>query len=114
MANNVPSTASAQSTESATPAPVFKGYSLDDLRYQRTVVDLKKTFLKEKLLGNVTKIKQATPFLNGGKNGSMPKLSGIAGKVLNGMNYIDYAMIGYSLFSTGKKIFSFFRRKKNK
>lgn len=112
MENKVLATVAAHPNDHTDDKPVFKGYSLDELRYRQAVVELKKTFLKEKMMGNVTKIKQSTPFLNGDHGVSLPKLGGIAGKVLNGMNFIDYAMIGFSLFSTGKKIFSFFRRKK--
>lgn len=112
MDNKVPAAAAGHTTDHADDKPVFKGYSLDELRYRQAVVELKKTFIKEKMMGNVEKIKQSTPLLNGNHGVSLPTLGGIAGKVLNGMNFLDYAMIGFSLFSTGKKIFSFFRRKK--
>lgn len=36
----------------------------------------------------------------------------IVSKVFRGLDILDYAMLGISVFSTGKKIMSLFRRKK--
>lgn len=90
------------------PKP-FKGYSLEELRYQRALVALQKEFSKSKVLNTTRKIRKQGI---SGMSGRTGKSVGIVGKMLTGMNYIDYAMLGLSAFNTGRKIFSFFRRKK--
>ncbi|MBD5187241.1 MAG: hypothetical protein HDS93_04890 [Bacteroidales bacterium] len=89
----------------------FKGYTLDELRYQRALVTLKKTFIREKLTAEAIEMRDRIPFVSSVKDG-VPKAKGVVGKIINGMNYMDYVMLGISAFSYGKKIFSFFRRKK--
>ena len=36
----------------------------------------------------------------------------LASKIMSGLGYLDYVMIGMSVFGTGRKIFKFFRGKK--
>lgn len=90
----------------------FNGYTLEDLRYQRALIALKKEFSKAKTINSVTKLKKKNP-LTDNKTLSLPgKIGGMATRLLTGLNYVDYAMLGFSLFKSGKKIYSFFRRKK--
>lgn len=96
------------------PATKFKGYTLEEIRYQRALVTLQKEFCKTKLNRNLQNIQKANPFSSAASaSGSLPgKFGMVAGKLLTGLNYIDYAMIGFSLFGTARKVFSFFRRKR--
>ena len=89
----------------------FKGYSLEDLRYQRALVALRKDFAKSKMIHNIDK---ARKHRLGGESGSskIARAGGIAAKLFSGLSYLDYAMLGMSLFSSGRKIYSFFRGKK--
>lgn len=87
----------------------FKGYTLDELRYQRALIALRKEFSKENTLHNARRISKFNP-LKGGSG--MGRAGQIATKLLSGMNYIDYALLGFSAFSTIRKFTSFFRRKK--
>ena len=45
----------------------FEGFTLEDLRYQRALVALKKEFSKSKVISGATKVKKRNPF-NGKEN----------------------------------------------
>lgn len=101
--NNVPAPGSEEKK--------FTGYTLADLRYQRALIALKKEFSKSKTLSSASKVKKRNPFTGDGKSFSLPgRVGGIASRLIGGLNYVDYAMLGFSLFNSGRKIFSFFRR----
>lgn len=92
----------------------FKGYSIEELRYQRALLALRKEFCKSKVLNSIDKIKN--PYRSSGESGKgflgkAGKVAGIAGKILSNLNIIDYAMVGASLFGSGKKIYKLIRRK---
>ena len=90
----------------------FKGYTLEELRYQRAIVALKREFAKSKTLSGASKLKKHNPFSSdGGKLALSGKVGGIASRIFTGLNYMDYIMLGFSLFKSGRKIFSFFRKK---
>ena len=90
----------------------FKGYTLEEVRYQRALLLLKKEFLREKALGEISEVKSRIPLLNGKSTlGSLSSKSMI-GRVLKGLNYADYLMLGFSIFNAGKKVLSFMRKKK--
>lgn len=88
----------------------FGGYTIEELRYQRAVVALQKEFAKAKVVNNLSKVKKTNP-LSGSKSG-LVKAGGMASRIISGLNVVDYAMLGFSVFSTTRKFFSFFRRKK--
>lgn len=90
----------------------FKGYSLDELKYQRALLMLKKEFLREKAAKQVEDVKKKIPVINGESPLTKMSASGIIGRVAKGLNYADYLMLGFSLFSAGKKLVSLFRKKK--
>lgn len=93
-------------------AEKFGGYTLEDLRYQRALVALKKEFSKSKMIAGAHRVAKRNP-INGKQSGfGIGSVGSIAGKLITGMNYLDYVMIGFSLFNTGRKVFSFFHRKK--
>lgn len=103
--NNSPSTVVEAEKE-------FKGYTLDELKYQRALLLLKREFLKEKALGNVHNLKERIPMLNGKSPLNNISPMGLVGRVAKGLNYADYLMLGFSIFNAGRKVFSLFRKKK--
>ena len=92
----------------------FRGYTMEELRYQRALIALRKEFSKTKMQ------KTWNNFRTGGRDESRQASAlniagGIAAKILSGMNVVDYALMGVSLFGTGKKIYkkiASLRRKK--
>ncbi len=93
----------------------FKGYTLEELRYQRALVLLRREFAKQKVESGLRHIRKTNVFTgtaSGSKASGLVRAGGIASKILTGLNYADYAMIGFSAFGTVRKIFSFFRKKK--
>lgn len=86
----------------------FKGYSIEELRYKRAMITLKKEFCKAKILHEVEQIKEHSIF-GGTRTGKFTQTGAVITKLLSGLNYLDYAMVGMSLFSTGKKVFSLLR-----
>lgn len=91
----------------------FGGYTLQELRYQRALASLKKEFAKEKALAELNAIKKKTALGRlSGKVSNFGKTGGLLPKVLSSLNYADYAMLGFSVFSTVRKVWKFFKRKK--
>ena len=83
----------------------FKGYTMEELRYQRAMMALRKEFCKAKALESVQNIRP------GGKarqnrNSSPSKFATatrIASKLFSNLNTLDYILMGISLFGTVKK-----------
>lgn len=99
--------------KSITHPEQFKGYTLEEIRYQRALVALQKEFCKTKILRNVHNLQKTNPLSPSSTVKSMPgKVGFVASKLLTGLNYLDYAMLGFSLFSSARKVYSFFHRKK--
>lgn len=90
----------------------FKGYTLEELKYQRALLLLKREFLKEKALEDVNDIKKRIPVFNGKSPLDSISPSGLLSRVAKGLNYADYLMLGFSVFNAGRKVFSLFRKKK--
>lgn len=90
----------------------FKGYTLNELRYQRALLLLKKEFLKEKATEQLKDVRENIPFLNGHSGISKISSKGVLGKVMKGLSFADYLMIGFSLFNSGRRFVSLFRKKK--
>lgn len=95
----------------------FKGYTLDELRYQRALTALRREFCKSRVMSKVYNVRKRNPLSadnSGSTSGIAGKISYFLPKVINGMSYLDYAMMGFSAFASIRKIFSFFHRKKKK
>lgn len=93
--------------------PLFKGYTIEELRYQRALVTLQKEFCKSKLERNISSLKKSNPLSPNTAASSLPgKFGFLATKLLSGLNYLDYAMLGFSLFGSARKVYSFFHKKK--
>lgn len=102
-----PDSAAASAKEKA-----FKGYTLEDIHYQRALVLLQRQFAKEKIMADVHKIRKRGPFGTGDKSSPLAKAGGLASKFITGFNYVDYVLLGFSAFSTVRKVFRFFRKKR--
>lgn len=112
MANNKAIAATADAVADTDTKPAFKGYTLSDLKYRRAVVALQKEFAKEKIMEDLDHMRGWNPLSSLEGNSKAAKTASLARKVLGGLNYLDYILIGFSLFSSGKKFFRLFRSKK--
>lgn len=90
----------------------LKGLTLNEIRYQRALLLLKREFCAEKIRTDMEKIRQRGVLGIGKPGNKLTRVSSFASKALSGFNYIDYALMGFSLFSTAKKVMGFFRKKK--
>lgn len=89
----------------------FKGYTMDELRYQRALVALKKEFLREKAIKQTKEIKEQVPLLNGKAPSIGGGSRGIMGKLIKGLSFTDYILLGFQMLKIGKKIGSIFGKK---
>lgn len=92
------------------PEEEFKGYTIDELRYQIVYKSLQREFAKERLQLKLHKLQKSLPF--GGKGS--PKTGGLFGSMFKSLSYLDYILMGYSAFKSVKSVFSIFRRNKRK
>lgn len=97
-----------------TPEPrEAKGLTISEIRYQRALIALQKEFCKEKIGHSVRNLKNTSPFSkNYDSKTSGNRVGALASKLLHGLNYLDYAVIGFSVFSNVRKITSLFRKRK--
>lgn len=98
--------------EIITPQNEFKGYTIEEIRFQRALVAMEADFCKTKILKSLDNIKEANPLMPGNKSSLPGKAGAIALKMINGLNYLDYALIGLSIFKGSRKIFSLFKGKR--
>ena len=83
----------------------FKGYTMEELRYQRALLALRKEFSKSKVTKAVDSIRR--PQRNSGNDGTTAKLARIgslAGKVFSNLNLLDYVLVGLSVAGSGRKV----------
>lgn len=90
----------------------FEGYTLDEIRHHRALVAVRKEFAKDKILEQLDGLKDRNPFAPDGTLKAASRLGTIPMKIVRGLNYTDYIMMGISAFGAAKKFFSFFRKKK--
>lgn len=88
----------------------FRGYSIQELRNQRIITGLRRDFLREKLMAEITSIRKPTSSDEDG--GKKSKWMAIAGNVMKMMSYADFIAVGMALFRSGRKVASIFRRRK--
>lgn len=93
-------------------APRFKGYTIDQVRYQLVYQSLQREFCKERMINNFKRTLNSTPFGTSGKSRGGMMGIGLLGPLLKGLSYADYIIAGFSAFKTVKSIFSIFRKKK--
>ena len=93
----------------ADPEKEFKGYTIEEIRFQRALVSMEAEFCKAKIFKSWENIQNANPFMPGNKSSIPSKAGSLALKMFNGLNYLDYVLLGLSLFKGTKKVFSFFK-----
>lgn len=91
----------------------FKGYTIEEIRFQRALVAMEAEFCKAKCLRSWNNLVKDNP-LSPTKNSFTGKAGSVALKMINGLNYLDYIMLGLSFFTGARKLFSFFRKVKRK
>lgn len=95
------------------PDTQFKGYTLEEIRYQRALVTLQKEFCQAKMIRTAANLQKSNPFSAAGAASNLPgKVGLVATKLVTGLNYLDYAMLGFSIFGSIRKVYGFFRKKK--
>lgn len=77
--------------------PDWKGYDIEELRYRRAFVMARMEIEKERMTASARS-------LYGNTAGQSS--SGIMGKLLGSLSYIDYGVLAFRL---GKRVFSLFR-----
>lgn len=92
--------------------PEFGGFTLEEIRHHRALISVRKEFAKAKMFEKLETAKEMNPFTQQGKLKSAAKLSSLPLKLMKGLNYTDYILLGISTFGTARKLFSLFRKKK--
>lgn len=99
--------------EADSKAAPFKGYTMEELRYQRAMMALRKEFCKAKVIESVHSLRPGSGSKNKSGGGSKLALAGkIASKVLGNLNALDYALMGLSIFGTARKGYRLIKGKK--
>ena len=92
--------------------PQFNGFTLDEIRHQRALIAVRKEFAKAKIMEQVDTLKDRNPFAPDGSLKAAARLGNIPMKIMRGLNYTDYIMMGISAIGTARKVFSLFKKKK--
>ncbi len=95
--------------------PPFKGYTIEELRYRRAMMALKKEFCKEKAMQSLRGLSPSARRKDKGGSSKSSKLAlagQIATKVFSNLNTLDYILMGISLFTTARKGIRLIRGKK--
>lgn len=92
----------------------FEGYTLDEIRHHRALIAVRKEFAKAKVVEQLDVLKDRNPFTPDGTLKAASRLGSIPMKIVQGLNYTDYIMLGISAFGSLKKVLSLFRKKKKK
>lgn len=92
----------------------FRGYTLEELKYQRALFALRKEFAKARLLQSVDSLRPQKKDKDGGSilGPKFGIVKSLGSKFFSNLNTLDYIMMGMSLFGTAKKAIGLFRRKK--
>lgn len=93
-------------------ATEFEGLTLDEIRHLKALVAVRKEFAKARIFEQATAIKSRNPFAADGKMKAAARIGSLPLKLVKGLNYTDYILLGVSVFGTAKKIFSLFRKRK--
>ena len=82
--------------------PQWKGYTLDELRYQRALVSARVEIQKERIVAEVEKIREGAGFTGSGS---------IWGRMFSSLSYVEYAILAYRLINRLSRTVHSFRRK---
>ncbi len=92
----------------------FDGFTLDEIRHHRALIAVRKEFAKAKIMEDVEKLKDRNPFAPDGSLKAAARLGNVPMKIMRGLNYTDYIMMGISAIGTVRKALSMFKKKKKK
>lgn len=84
----------------------WKGYTFNEIKYQRALVTIKSEIEKEKLISTFSSIKQSKISVVGA-GGNNPLLN----KVLGALDIADYSFMAFKL---GRKLYSIFSKLRKK
>ncbi|MCM1369587.1 MAG: hypothetical protein NC204_04370 [Candidatus Amulumruptor caecigallinarius] len=101
-----------EQTQKETAADAFKGYTIEQLRYHKAMMELKKEFCKAKMLQTINRMRPARSSDSGFKTSKFALATKIASKVFNNLSVLDYVLMGLSIFGTARKGIRLFRGKK--
>ena len=91
----------------------FKGYTLEEIRFQRALIAMQADFCKTKITKTLQSFHKDAPWSSSSVVSRLPgKTGSILLKLFKGLNYVDYAMLGFSLFNTLRKFKNFFKMRK--
>lgn len=103
----------AQHVDAAVDDKPFKGYTMEELKYTRAMMALRKEFAKEEIIKTFAQIFPKKNHDNLPIVGSKFALARtVASKVFSNLNLLDYAMVGMSIFGTARKAYNLFKKKK--
>lgn len=94
------------------PENEFKGYTIEEIRFHRALVAMEADFCKAKIFKSWNNLQRVNPLSNTQKTTFKGKAGSVALKLINGLNYMDYILLGVSLFNGSRKLLSFFRHKR--
>lgn len=89
------------------------GLTIDEIRYRRALLALKKDFCKEKMIRHKDRLLRGADEKDNKPVkilGFTPKSGTFLAKIAGGLNLFDYFMIGASVFKTTKKLVRVFRK----
>lgn len=90
-----------------------RGMTIDEISHQRALLAVKKEFCKDKVLRDLEKIRGQMPFSGGAESRvGLRSVGNIASRVMSGLGYLDYVLLGVSAFNAVKKVTGIFRRRK--
>ena len=92
----------------------FKGYTIEEIRFHRALVAMEADFCKTKFLKSWNNLQTVNPFSPSSGSSLPAKAGSVAMKIVKGLNYMDYIVLGFSVFSGVRKVFSLFRKGKKK
>lgn len=89
-------------TEQADGAAPFKGYTMEEIKYHRAMMALRKEFCKAKLMQSIEDMRPKRKSKDSSKS-RFSLAASIASKIFSNLNTLDYIMLGMSLFGTVRK-----------
>lgn len=81
------------------PAKPWKGYTIDELRYQQAYTAVRMQIDRQKLFSTASQMRGGMMSFKG---------SGIVGHLLSNLSYVDYAFMAFRI---GRQVFRLFRRR---
>lgn len=83
------------------PKPEWKGYTLDEIRYMRAYTAARLEINRDRIQRNFSNLKNAGPVSK----------SGILGKILGTLSYLDIALVTFRIGSKALRAMRFLRKK---